>query len=67
MVTGIDWRAEARRYALPVLLLLFVTVGALVVRGALADDTRPAAEAKQAPRAPAKAQAKRAAVKFHLV
>ena len=66
-MTGIDWRAEARRYALPVVLLFFVTVGALIARGALADDTRPPAEAKQAPRATAKVQVKRAAVKFHLV
>lgn len=67
MVTGIDWRAEARRYALPVLLLLFVTVGALIARGALADDKGPAAEAKQAPRTTAKVKAKRAAAKSHLV
>jgi Tfp pilus assembly protein FimV len=67
MVTGIDWRAEARRYALPVSLLLLVTFAALIARGALADDTRPAAEPKPAPRAAARAKVKRAAAKFHLV
>ncbi len=66
LVSGIDWRAEARRYAIPVLLLLLVTVGALIVRGAL-DDSEPAARAKPAARAPAKVGVKRAAVKFHLV
>ena len=44
-MSGIEWRAEARRYAIPVLLLLLVTVGALIVRGAL-DDSEPAARAK---------------------
>jgi hypothetical protein len=34
-VRNLDWRAEARRYALPVTFLLFVTAAALVVRGAL--------------------------------
>jgi LysM repeat protein len=61
-----NWRAEARRYAIPVLLLLLVTVGALIVRGAL-DDSEPAARAKSPPREPAKVRVKRAAVKFHLV
>ena len=31
----VDWRAEARRYALPVAFLLLVTAAILVVRGAL--------------------------------
>ncbi len=65
-MSAIDWRAEARRYAIPVLLLLLVTVGALIVRGAL-DDSGPAARSKPAPREPAKVGVKRAAVKFHLV
>jgi hypothetical protein len=30
-----DWRAEARRYALPVAFLLLITAAALIVRGAL--------------------------------
>jgi hypothetical protein len=30
-----DWRAEARRYALPVAFLVLVTAAALIVRGAL--------------------------------
>jgi hypothetical protein len=34
-VRDLDWRAEARRYALPVLFLLFVTAAVLVVRGSL--------------------------------
>jgi LysM repeat protein len=65
-VSPINWRAEARRYALPVLLLILVTVGALIVRGAL-DDSRPAARAEPVPPGPAKVRVKRAAVKFHLV
>jgi LysM repeat protein len=65
-VRGIDWRAEARRYAVPVLVLLVVTLGALIVRGAL-DDSEPAARVKPAPREPAKVSVKRAAVRFHLV
>jgi hypothetical protein len=31
----VDWRAEVRRYALPVAFLLFVTAAVLIVRGAL--------------------------------
>jgi hypothetical protein len=34
-VRDVDWRAEARRYALPVAFLLLVTAAVLVVRGAL--------------------------------
>jgi hypothetical protein len=34
-VRGLDWRAEARRYALPIAFLLLVTAAVLVVRGAL--------------------------------
>jgi LysM repeat protein len=65
-VNAVNWRAEARRYAVPVLLLILVTVGALIVRGAL-DDSRPAARVKPAPTGPEKVRVKRAAVKFHLV
>ena len=32
---GVDWRAEARRYALPVAFLVLVTAAALIVRGAV--------------------------------
>ena len=32
---NVDWRAEARRYALPVVFLLLVTAAVLIVRGAL--------------------------------
>ena len=65
-MSGIDWHVEARRYAVPVLLLLLVTLGALIARGAL-DDSEPAARSKPAPRTPAKVKVKRAAVKFHFV
>jgi orotidine-5'-phosphate decarboxylase len=34
-VVTMDWRAEAKRYALPVAFLLLVTAAVLVVRGAL--------------------------------
>jgi len=34
-VKGIDWRAEARRYALPVAFLILVTAAVLVIRGAV--------------------------------
>jgi len=34
-VRSFDWRAEARRYALPVVFLLLVTAGVLIVRGGL--------------------------------
>jgi len=43
-VSALDWRAEARRYALPVAFLVFVTAVVLVVRGALRHEpARPAA------------------------
>jgi hypothetical protein len=35
-VRGIDWQAEAKRYALPVVFLLLVTAAVLIVRSALA-------------------------------
>jgi LysM repeat protein len=65
-VSEINWRVEARRYAVPVLLLLLVTVGALIARGAL-EDSKPAVRSEPAPRGPVKVRVKRAAVKFHLV
>jgi hypothetical protein len=34
-VRDLDWRAEARRYALPVAFLLLVTAAVLIVRGSL--------------------------------
>jgi hypothetical protein len=34
-VKGVDWRAEARRYAFPVAFLLLITAAVLIVRGAL--------------------------------
>jgi hypothetical protein len=34
-VRNLDWRAEARRYALPIAFLLLVTAAVLVVRSAL--------------------------------
>jgi hypothetical protein len=34
-VRNLDWRAEARRYALPVAFLLLVTAAVLVIRGSL--------------------------------
>jgi hypothetical protein len=34
-VRGVDWRVEAKRYALPVAFLLLVTAAVLIVRGAI--------------------------------
>jgi hypothetical protein len=34
-VRELDWKAEARRYALPVVFLLLVTAAVLIVRGEL--------------------------------
>lgn len=65
-MSAINWRAEARRYVVPLLVLILVTVGALIVRGAL-EESKPAARAEPASRGPAKVRVKRAAVKFHLV
>jgi nucleoid-associated protein YgaU len=65
-VNAVDWGAELRRYAIPVLILLLATVGALVARSALAEDRAPAAKAKPAPKE-RHIGAKRAAAKFHLV
>jgi len=65
MVNGIDWGAEARRYAVPVLVLLVATIASLVVRAALAGDSRPSPNAKPTPTVQVKA--KRAALKLHIV
>ena len=62
----IDWRAEARRYAVPALILLVATVGALLVRGALADD-RAAPAKKPAPHVTKRTGVKRAAARLHIV
>ena len=67
MVNGIDWAAEARRYALPVLLLLAAMIGALAVRAAVADDEPSAPKAKQAPQAQQRTGVKRAVAKLHIV
>ena len=63
----VDWPAEARRYALPVLVLLVATIGGVTVRGALAGDERPAAKPAPAAKATRQVGVKQAAVKFHLV
>jgi hypothetical protein len=34
-VRSVDWRAEVKRYALPVAFLVLVTAAALIVRGSL--------------------------------
>jgi hypothetical protein len=34
-VKGVDWKAESRRYALPVAFLVLITAAVLVVRGGL--------------------------------
>jgi LysM repeat protein len=67
MVSGVDWAAEARRYALPLLLLLVATIGALVVRAAIADDEPAGKGAKQPPRVQQQTGVKRAAAKLHIV
>jgi LysM repeat protein len=67
MVSRVDWGAEGRRYALPVILLLVATIGALVVRAAIADEEPSRSEAKQPPRAQQRTGVKRAAAKLHIV
>jgi LysM repeat protein len=67
MVRGVDWAAEARRYALPVILLLIASIGALVVRAAIADDEPSRTEAKQPPRVQQRTDVKRATAKLHIV
>jgi hypothetical protein len=34
-VRSVDWRAEVKRYALPVAFLVLVTAAVLIVRGSL--------------------------------
>lgn len=65
-MNGIDWRAEARRYAVPALVLLVATVGALLVRGALAEDRAAPAE-KAVPPVTKRTGVKRAAARLHIV
>jgi hypothetical protein len=67
-VNAVDWGAEVRRYALPVLLLTLVTAAAFVVRGALTDEpAQPAAKPRAAARPAPRASVQRAAAKFHVV
>jgi LysM repeat protein len=66
VVNAIDWRAEARRYAVPAVILLLATVGAVVLRGALSDDhAAPARE--PAPQVTERTGVKRAAARLHIV
>lgn len=65
-MTGIDWGAEVRRYALPAVLLLVATIGALAVRAALGDDGVSAPRTKQAAPAQHRPRAKRTVAK-HIV
>jgi LysM repeat protein len=66
MVSGVDWRREARRYALPVALLLAATIAALALRPSGADD-EPTTKAKEPPRVQQRTGVKRAAAKLHVV
>jgi LysM repeat protein len=67
-VSAVDWGAELRRYAFPVLLLLLVTAAALVVRGTLSEETaRPAEKPRPVQRAEPRTAVQRAATTFHLV
>ena len=63
---GIDWQVEARRYAVPFLLLVFATVAGLLLRSALADEPS-SARAKAPARAEQRTQVKRAAARLHIV
>lgn len=56
MVTGIDWSAELRRYAAPLVLLVAATLGALAIRALRKDDPPAAKEpaVAAAPRPPVK-------------
>ena len=68
-MSKVDWRAEARRYAVPALVLLVATAGALVVRAATTEDA-PAAPAKaraKAPPAQAPVKVKRGVARLHIV
>jgi LysM domain len=67
-VSAVDGRAEARRYALPVLLLVLVTAAAFVVRGTLAEETAgPADKPRPVQRAEPRSAVQRAAATFHIV
>jgi nucleoid-associated protein YgaU len=67
VVSGIDWVAEVRRYALPALLLLVATIGGLAVRAVMADDGTSVPQTKQASQAQQRAKVKRAVAKLHIV
>ena len=61
----VDRRAEARRYAAPVLLILIATVVALLVRSTLRDD-RPRSGSKPARTAP-RVAVKPAVARFYVI
>jgi Tfp pilus assembly protein FimV len=68
LVSGAGWQAELRRYAVPFLVLVLVTAGALAGRRALRDDEpRASVHAKPAQRAAPRVAVKRAATKFYIV
>jgi LysM repeat protein len=66
LVTNVDWQAEARRYAVPLLVLVVATVAGLLVRSALADDPA-SAPTKKPPPAAQRVGVKRAAARLHIV
>jgi LysM domain len=66
VVTRIDWQAEARRYALPFLLLVAATVAGLLLRSGFGDDPS-SAPAQAPPRAEQRTGVKRAAARLHIV
>lgn len=66
-MSDVDWAAEVRRYAVPVLLLALCTAAIFVVRGALQDEASPVARTKVARPAAPRAEVKRAAAKFYVV
>ena len=65
-MSGVDWRAEARRYAVPVLVLLVATLGAFVGRAAVAEEGPAKAKATRPP-AQAPVKVKRAVARLHIV
>ena len=65
-MSGVDWGAEARRYAVPVLVLLVATIGALVFRAEVAEEGPARAEANRRP-AQAPVKVKRAVARLHIV
>ena len=65
-MSGVDWGAEARRYAVPVLVLLAATIGVLVIRSATTEEAPAKAKAKPPP-AQAPVKVKRAVARLHIV